>query len=184
LSELEYEEAQAVSNPCLIYLIDEESHPVLPKHVETGEGATKLSALKTRLMKTHVVNLFTSPEDLASKVTQDIVRLTGAIAKRPTSDTLAKLAANVVARHSLTKERFDFIKSRIADAFPIDVPDFLLKEALEVMIAGDNLAAAFILCRAAPMPLDDAIDGMMKVDKELRLIVSDYRKKLKPESDV
>ena len=184
LSQLEYEEAQLVRNPSLIYLIDEEAHPVLPKHVDTGESAIRLRALKDHLRTTHVVNLFTSPEDLVSKVTQDIVRLTGAISKRPTADTLAKIAANVVSRHPLTNERFEFLKSRIEGAFPNPVPDFILKEALEVMIAGDNLAAGLILSRAVPMPLDDAVDGMMKIDKELEKVMKDYRRGIQRQSDV
>lgn len=46
MTQLEYEEAQTVRLPTLMYLIDEESHPVLPKHVEMGAGAEKLIAFK------------------------------------------------------------------------------------------------------------------------------------------
>ena len=38
MTQLEYEEAQTVRLPTLMYLIDEENHPLLPKHVETGAG--------------------------------------------------------------------------------------------------------------------------------------------------
>jgi hypothetical protein len=42
-TQLEYEEGQVVRLPNLIYLIDEESHPVLAKHVDTGVSAEKLT---------------------------------------------------------------------------------------------------------------------------------------------
>jgi hypothetical protein len=38
MTQLEYEEAQAARLPTLMYLIDEDHHPVLPKHVDTGAG--------------------------------------------------------------------------------------------------------------------------------------------------
>jgi len=82
LTQLGYEEAQIIRLPSLIYVIDEEAHPVLPKHVDTGPSAEMLRSLKALLMKSHVVNFFSSPEDLAAKVTQDVVRLTSAIAKK------------------------------------------------------------------------------------------------------
>ncbi|UUX94413.1 DUF4062 domain-containing protein [Aquabacterium sp. J223] len=88
MTQLEYEEAQAVRLPTLMYLIDEDHHPVLPKHVDTGAGAEKLVAFKAQLKNAHVVSAFTSPEDLALKVTQDIVRLVGAMAKEPAVQAL------------------------------------------------------------------------------------------------
>ncbi len=68
MTHLEYDEAQSVKLPSLIYLIDEEAQPVLPKHVETGPGADALRALKDLLKKRHVVSTFTTPDDLAKRV--------------------------------------------------------------------------------------------------------------------
>src|SRR5262249_40405517 len=61
--------------PALIYLIDEQKQPVLPKFVETGEGALKLKALKDELKKRYMVSFFTTPEDLAKRVAQDLPAL-------------------------------------------------------------------------------------------------------------
>ena len=72
---LEYEEAQYLRIPSLIYLIDEEKQPVLPIHIELGAGAEKLRQLKTALREKHIVSLFTSEEDLASKIVHDLPRL-------------------------------------------------------------------------------------------------------------
>src|SRR5579864_7123511 len=36
MTQLEYEEAQTLRLPSLIYLIDEDAHPVLPRNVDTG----------------------------------------------------------------------------------------------------------------------------------------------------
>lgn len=88
MTQLEYEEAQAIRLPSLIYVMDEETHHVLPKHVDTGASAEKLRSLKSTLKKSHVVNFFSSPEDLVAKTTQDVVRLVGAIEKQPTAQVL------------------------------------------------------------------------------------------------
>ena len=51
------------------------------------------------------------------------------------------------------------------------MPDSILRETLELIIGGDNMAASFVLSRGTPMPLDDAVDGLMKIDKVLIEIV-------------
>ncbi|HEY8118570.1 MAG TPA: DUF4062 domain-containing protein [Methylophilaceae bacterium] len=172
LTQLEYEEAQAIRLPSLIYVMDEEAHPVFPKHVDTGPSAGKLQALKGVLKKNHVVNFFSSPEDLAAKVTQDLVRLFGTIAKQPTAQVLSQLAANAVKRHPLTAPRFDYLKERTAGMFKHNIPDAIFRESLELTIGGDNMAAAFVLSRGTPMPLDDAIDGLMEVGKLIAELIA------------
>ncbi len=72
ITHLEYLEAQRRKIPTLVYLIDEQNQPVLPIHIETGEGADRLSKLKEHLRKTHVISTFTTPEDLASKILADL----------------------------------------------------------------------------------------------------------------
>lgn len=163
LTQLEYEEAQAVRLPSLIYLIDEDAHPVLPKHVETGPSAEKLIQLKAHLRKAHVVSTFSSPDDLAARVTQDLVRLIGAMITTPTAQVLSQLAVNTIKRHPLTAPRFEFLKGKVQHLFKPTIPDPILREALELVIAGDNMAAALVLSRGTPMPLDDAVDGLMGV---------------------
>lgn len=72
MTHLEYEEAQRSALPSLIYIIDEEKQPILPKYVETGIGAERLKDLKDLLHKTHLVSHFTTEEDLSSKILHDI----------------------------------------------------------------------------------------------------------------
>lgn len=184
LTQLEYEEAQTIRLPSLIYVMNEEAHPVLPKHVDTGSPAEKLRAIKNVLKKSHVVNFFSSSEDLAAKVTQDVVRLVGAMAKQPTAQVLSQLAANAVKRHPLTRPRFEYLKQRTSGAFKHDMPDSILREALELIIGGDNMAAAFVLSRGTPMPLDDAVDGLMEIDKVLIEIVERKKPKWLESGDV
>ena len=161
LTQLEYEEAQTLRLPSLIYIIDEATHLILPKYVDTGVTAEKLVELKAALKKSHVVNFFSSPEDLAAKATQDIVRMLGAMAKAPTAQVLSQLAANTVTRRPLTPPRFEFLRDKVTHLFDHKVPDPVLREALELIIGGDNMAASFLLSRGTPMPLDDAVDALM-----------------------
>ena len=75
MTQLEYDEAQRLSLPSLIYVIDEENQPILPKHVETGAGAEKLSVFKSQLKKNHMVSFFTSPQDLRARILHDVPEL-------------------------------------------------------------------------------------------------------------
>jgi len=167
LTQLEYEEAKAMRLPSLIYLIDENTHAVLPQHVETGASAERLLELKATLKKSHVVQFFSSAEDLVGKVTQGIVRLMAERSKAPTTQVLSQIAANAVLRHPLTAPRFGFLREKVAPLFNHDIPDAVLRGALELAIAGDNMASAFVLSRGSPMPLDDAVDGLAGVEKAL-----------------
>ena len=72
MTHLEYDEAQRLDMPSLIYIIDEDNQPLLPKHVETGSGANKLKEFKEILKKKHVVCFYTTPEDLRSKILHDV----------------------------------------------------------------------------------------------------------------
>lgn len=175
MTQLEYEEAQAIRLPTLMYLIDEEHHPVLPKFVDTGAGAEKLLAFKGQLKRAHVVNAFSSPEDLAAKVTQDVVRLVGAMDKAPGAQVLPQLAATATRMHRLTPPRFAFLKGKVAGACTQDVPDSVLHESLGFLLGGDNMAAAFTLSRGTPMSLDDAIDSLMRIEKILTELVKDVQ---------
>jgi Domain of unknown function (DUF4062) len=75
MTHLEYDEAQRLELPSLIYIIDEENQPILPKNVETGPGAEKLRELKKQLKKRLVVSCFTTPEDLRARILHDVPEL-------------------------------------------------------------------------------------------------------------
>jgi hypothetical protein len=77
ITHLEYDEAQRLKLPTLIYLLDEENEPVLPGHVDTGDNADKLRALKDELKRRFTVSFFTTPEDLARRISQDLPGVLG-----------------------------------------------------------------------------------------------------------
>jgi len=72
MTHLAYDEAQRLELPSLIYMIDEENQPILPKHVETGPGAEKLRELKEQLKPRHVLSSFTVPEDHRARIPHDV----------------------------------------------------------------------------------------------------------------
>ena len=76
ITQREYEAAVESNKIIFSYLIDEDEHPLLPKHVDKGEDAEKLAAFKKRINDHHIRGYFSSPEDLAVKVITDIVRYT------------------------------------------------------------------------------------------------------------
>jgi hypothetical protein len=71
MTHIEYDEAQRLSLPSLIYILNED-HPIPAKDVETGPGAEKLKGLKEQLKKRHTVSFFTTPEDLQSRIMHDL----------------------------------------------------------------------------------------------------------------
>ncbi len=71
----EYETALEKPLDIQIYLIDEVKAMLPPTFVDVNDNATKLSEFKRLLQKKHTVDYFMSPEDLASKVERDLLRL-------------------------------------------------------------------------------------------------------------
>jgi hypothetical protein len=178
LTHLEYEEASALKLPCLVYLIDEDRHPVLPRYVEVGEPASKLADLKAQLRKNHVVSYFSSAQDLAAKLTQDLVRLLGARERAPTAAVLAHIAKNATVRHPLNEPRFRFLRDKVLGVFKQPPPDPILREAIELILARDNLAASFVLSRGGSMPLDDAVDALMEIEKIVADVIREGQRRI------
>ena len=72
ITEKEYRRARKNGLPCLIYLKDEDV-PVKPAFIEQKLTAKKkMISLKVELKKNHVISIFRTPEELASKVTADL----------------------------------------------------------------------------------------------------------------
>ncbi|MGI8508581.1 MAG: DUF4062 domain-containing protein [Gemmatimonadaceae bacterium] len=171
LTHLEYDEAQRISLPSLIYLIDEDRQPVLPKHVDTEEGAVKLRAFKELLRSRHVITLFTSPDDLAAKVTRDVPQLASRSGFEVRAGELAKLVSAIPRIDWLTDERFEFLKRELGEAAAPIPSDAVLREALEFILSRDNHAAAFLLTRTTRLNLRASIDLLMGIEKRLHQII-------------
>lgn len=171
LTQLEYEEAQRVRLPSLIYLLDEERQPVLPRYVETGVGAEKLVAFKASLRQCHVVSLFTSPEDLAGRVTRDLPALAARSGFEVRQGELARVVAELPRVDWLNEARFSFLKEAIGSvAAPIG-SDAVLREALEFLLAGDHFAAAFLVARSTKLDLRASIDLLMAIQQRVQEVV-------------
>jgi len=69
MTEAEYRHAVKLGRPRLLFVIDEEHASVKPAHFEKdAEGQKLLRQLRADALKERVVDFFTTPEDLASKV--------------------------------------------------------------------------------------------------------------------
>lgn len=168
---LEYEEALRLRLPTLIYLLDEDRQAVLPKHIDFGELGEKLREFKGKLKKNHVVSFFTSPEDLAVRVSQDLPALVQRSGTPVQQGELAKLVESFPRVAWLTPERFAFLKQEIGDAATMVPSDELLQGALEFLLAGDRLAAAFLLSRRAQLDLREATDALMEIEKRVFAVI-------------
>ncbi|MBR7777469.1 DUF4062 domain-containing protein [Undibacterium rugosum] len=208
LIQLEYLEAQLYCIPTLIYLIDEDEHPILPKNVDTGIAAQWLADFKAQLSQSHDVRFFDSPDDLVAKIHNDLHRVLSPVKKAapaavpaPAPVTVAPVTVAAVVtpqaqaaslstaapevaapavkknaqRYLLTEPRFAFFKSKVLPVLPPDFDDAPLKDALELLLASNTLAAASSLARGATIPLEDAVEVIRKM--ELIIIDTIYKQK-------
>lgn len=76
--ELEYEEAQKLNKPTLIFLLDENA-PWPRKFIERGAGAESLEAFRSKLLSQHLVAFFSNPQQLASLVAASISQVSGVV---------------------------------------------------------------------------------------------------------
>lgn len=184
LTELEYEEAQRFNLRSLIYLIDEDRQPVLPKHVDLGESAEKLQALKKRLKQSHVVRHFTTPDDLAMRVTQDVARLLQDRGLAVRESALARVVQNLPKVDWIDDAKFAFFKEKIGMlADPIG-SDIVLREVIEFILSGDNFSAAFVVTRTTPLPLLEAIELLVEIGSVICMIVLDGYEKMEKEGRI
>ena len=94
-------EEQGKSIPTLVYIIDDDE-PVSLKSVDF-ENAKKLSEFKETLKRRHVVSIFTTPDDLGSKVLADVQR---ELNKGRTGRTITDDKNNNVPRGQEAKQIF------------------------------------------------------------------------------
>lgn len=171
LTQLEYEEAQRISLPSLIYLLNEERQPVLPRDVEFGEGAEKLKLFKMVLRARHVVSLFTTPEDLAAKVTRDLPALANRNGFEVREGELSKIVASLPRIDWLTEERFAFLKQQIGDIAAPVPSDAILREVIEFLLTGERQPAMFLITRSTRLDLRASIDLIMAIDAKIKEVV-------------
>lgn len=164
---LEYEETQRLNLPSLIYLMDEERQPVLPANVDVGASGEKLRELKAKLRKNHVVSTFTTPEDLAARISQDLPVPAQRMGKAVNQTELDKLIETLPRVNWLDDTRFAFLRKEIGElAAPIG-SDALLREALEFLLAGDRMTAFYLLSRRTTLGADNSIDLLMAIEKKV-----------------
>jgi hypothetical protein len=171
LTQLEYEEAQRIGLPSLIYLLDEDRQPVLPSHVEFGEGAAKLRLFKMALREHHVVSSFTTPEDLAAKITRDLPALAKRDGFEVREGELSKVVAALPRIDWLNEERFDFLKGELGDVAAALPSDAILREVIEFLLTGDRQAAVFLSARTTRRDFRRAIDLIIAIDDKLKAVI-------------
>ena len=180
LTQLEYEEAQRIGLPSLIYLLNEELQPVLPKHIEFGEGADKLRAFKETMRKNHVVSLFTTTDDLVAKITRDIPAIASRNGVEIREGELSRIVSHFPRIDWLTEERFSFLKKEVGEIAKPIPSDAILREILEFLLSGNRQAAVFLLTRTTTLDLRASIDLTMSVESKLKEVVERGLKPIKP----
>ncbi len=171
ITHLEYEEAQRLELPTLIYLLDEERQPILPKYVDTGASAARLNDLKNYLKMHHVVSFFTTPDDLAKRIVLDVPSMAQRAGAEVRQSELVKIAAAIPRVDWLSDERFVFLVREMGPLTAEVSDGQILREVLEFLLSGDRQAAIFLLSRTSHPDIRKAIDFAMQVDSVLRGII-------------
>ena len=72
MTELEFNEAETQEKQMLLYVIHDDA-PIKVSDVESDpESKAKLDALRTRILQNYIPYMFTTIEDLASQVYEDL----------------------------------------------------------------------------------------------------------------
>ena len=67
LTEMEFDRAKVLGRPMFCFVVDDD-HPWPPKYVDSEPGRTRLSRFKDYIRRCNVVDTFSTPDNLASKV--------------------------------------------------------------------------------------------------------------------
>ena len=186
LVQSDYDEALAQQIPVLVYLMDEDEHLVLPKHVDTGRPAQQLADFKTLLCRQQAVRFFESADDLIAKILNDLHRIEDlkeaasaeATADEPKEDAAAGNKSNArlaAKRYALTPQRFSFFREEVLPVMQHTVPDNVLQEVLEFILVGNTMSAASVLVRSAAVPIDEAIEEVRQIERAIISTVKKHR---------
>jgi hypothetical protein len=159
MTHVEYDEAQRLHLPTLIYIIDEERQPVLPIFVDTGEKAQLLRELKEELKKNYQVSFFTTPEDLAKRIAQDLPPVLEGIGVHfePEPQQVIEEDAKELLK------RFQARPRKYAGR----------EVTVNIKVTGDVLPVDESECSALKLPIGDAIERQVKhADRQLSSIIA------------
>jgi hypothetical protein len=168
---LEYLEAQRMSIPCLVYLIDESAHLILPKHADVGDGGVKLRDFKATVQRVHTVSFFSSAEDLQAKSAGDLAALLRSERFGDDPAVLSSVVAELPKAKWLNSDRFEFLRGKMGQLAERAGHPSVLKEVLEFLLVGDRQSATFLLVKKSALGMREAIDLCMGIENVLREVV-------------
>ena len=168
---LEYLEAQRMSIPCLVYLIDESAHLILPKHADVGDAGVKLRDFKATVQRAHTVSFFSSAEDLRAKSAGDLAALLQSERFGDDPAVLSSVVAELPKAKWLNSDRFEFLRGKMGQLAERAGHPSVLKEVLEFLLVGDRQSATFLLVKKSALGMREAIDLCMGIEDILREVV-------------
>jgi hypothetical protein len=172
MTHIEYEHAQQLRLPSLIYLIDEHKQPVLPKFVDTGEHAKRLADLKEELKARFTVSFFTTPEDLGRRIAQDLPRILNVLKSRPRSSELEQVIRRIPRIDWLDDEIFEFLKKKSEPSAKMISSDSILREVMEFLLSGEKMAAVFLIHQTSDFEIRKSMSIAMKIGDSIEQIIT------------
>lgn len=116
ITELEYNEATRLNKPILAFVMDDQ-HPVSSQSMENDQvSSRKLQAFKRKVMQRHVVELFTTPDDLKAKAIGALIDFrSGATGRkfRQTQQSARKIIHVFASDPSDVKEELSIVRETL-----------------------------------------------------------------------
>ena len=172
LTHLEYLEAQRLGIPTLVYLLDEERHLVLPKFVDRGESGAKVAVLRQELLSRFTVGFFSSPDDLARQVAQDLPPLLLKLGFDVQPNILLQLVESLPRIDWLSDDRWLFLREKLGELAEGGIREPVLRCVVEYLLSFDRMTAAFVLAKGSSLDMREAIDLSRNIEKVLASVVS------------
>lgn len=166
ISQMEFEFARKLNKPTFCFIVNDE-YPWPPKFVESEPGRNSLENFKRRIADSLVQDTFTSPEDLAFKVTASLGRF---LLKEKVKSELTKAAKSEPA---ITDQFLDQLTRRTERLLPI------IKDA-QVLLVNDipqQVSHVIQILRDLKVHVDIAMDTDSALDmlaaRSYHAVVSD-----------
>lgn len=168
---LEYLESRRLDLPCMVYMMDEATHQVLPRDVDVGDAGVKLKTFKETLSRSHVVSFFGSADDLRQKFAGDLASLVEREKIGIESRELEVVVSKLPRISWLNDERLEFLINELGELGVRYTRRLVIKEVLEFLLTGDRQAAVFLTAKHTNLDIRKSISLCMDIEKRLQATI-------------
>jgi tetratricopeptide (TPR) repeat protein len=145
ITALEYRQAKRHDIPALIFVVRED-HPWGKRFMDRGENEQKLQALLSEVQSEHMVDYFTTPEDLAARVSAALARFVqSSLWHRAEAHSAVQLRTDRSSTHSFPTQSEPHSSHQAQSSHRISISHLPNTDLVELVGRGDELAILDLL---------------------------------------